>query len=54
MTQMVAFLLTAVYAQSALLRIREVYLNQGVVLSQNDSRKKLRHIITVVVYITSW
>ena len=51
---MVTFLLTAVYAQSALLRIREVYNNNGLMLSENDSRKKFRHIVTVIVYVLSW
>jgi len=50
----VAFLLTAVYAQSALLRIREVYHNDGLMLAENDSRKKFRHVLTVIVYIASW
>lgn len=52
--EVITFLLTAVYAQSALLRIREVYNNNGMMLSENDSRKRFRHILTIIVYIASW
>lgn len=54
MMEVVTYLLTMVYALSALLRTREVYQNQGYVLQSNDARKKLRHILTVLVYIASW
>ena len=54
MMEMVTFMLTSVYALNAMLRIREVYQNKGLVLPSNDSRKKIRHIVTVLVYIASW
>lgn len=54
MTGLVTYLLTTVYAVSALLRIREVYCNNGQVLPSKDTRKKYRHCITVIIYIASW
>lgn len=54
MATMVTFSLTAVYAQSAVLRLREYYMNQGKNLPKQDSRKTLRHISTIVLYIISW
>ena len=54
MATMVTFSLTAVYAQSAMLRLREYYMNQGKNLPKQDSRKTLRHISTIVLYIISW
>ncbi len=54
MIEMVTYLLTAVYALSAMLRIREVYLNQGHMLPSKDARKKFRHCLTVCIYIASW
>ena len=54
MATMVTFSLTAVYALSAMLRLREFHMNQGRNLPKQDRRKTLRHITTVVVYIFSW
>lgn len=54
MMEIVTYLLTTVYALTALLRTREVYHNQGYVLQSNDGKKKFRHIVTVLAYITSW
>lgn len=54
MATMVTFSLTAVYAQSAMLRLREYYMNQGKNLPKQDSRKTLRHISTIVLYFISW
>ena len=51
---MVTFSLTGVYAQSAMLRLREYYMNQGKNLPKQDSRKTLRHISTIILYIVSW
>ena len=54
MATMVTFCLTAVYALSAMLRMREFYINQGKQLPKQDKRKTLRHVTTVAVYIISW
>ena len=54
MMEIVTFLLTMVYALSALLRTKEVYQNRGSVLQSNDSKKNIRHVVIVICYIASW
>ena len=54
MMELVTFMLTMVYALSALLRTREVYHNKGYVLQSNDNKKRFRHVVTVLLYIVSW
>lgn len=54
MATMVTFSLTVVYAQSAMLRLREFHMNQGKHLPKQDKRKTLRHVSTIIVYVFSW
>lgn len=54
MGEIATFLLTAVYARSAFLRIREYYLNKGKPLLAKDNKKRLRYIVTGISYILSW
>ena len=54
MATMVTFSLTVVYAQSAMLRLREFHMNQGKNLPKQDKRKTLRHVTTIIVYVFSW
>ncbi|CAI8055028.1 hypothetical protein GBAR_LOCUS30029 [Geodia barretti] len=54
MAGIVTFLLTVVYAQSALLRLREYYNNKGKLLPEQHKKKRLRHIVTGLSYVLSW
>jgi hypothetical protein len=54
MAEIVTFLLTVVYAQSALLRIREYYINKGKPLVEKDKKKRFRHVVTGISYVLSW
>ncbi|XP_065892253.1 transmembrane protein 116-like [Dysidea avara] len=52
--EMITFLLTMIYAITALLRVIEIYHNEGSLLSPQDKRKKPRHTFSFIAYIIVW
>ncbi len=54
MAAMVTYFLTLIYAQNALIRVIEMYVNKGKLLSEKDKRKKFRYFFTLAGYILSW
>ncbi|KAL5477155.1 hypothetical protein EMCRGX_G023907 [Ephydatia muelleri] len=53
LAEMVTFLLTTVYAITAMMLIMEIYYNKGMI-PMDGTKKRIRHIVTIVLYFISW
>lgn len=53
LAEMVTFLLTTVYAFTAMMLIMEIYYNKGMI-PMDGNKKRLRQIITIALYFVSW